>query len=56
MLPSRICILRSGSNVDDPNFAYFEYIDTVRPDAPCLLPEELQDRCGDLPIGSLRGE
>ncbi|MCB9420300.1 MAG: substrate-binding domain-containing protein [Ardenticatenaceae bacterium] len=43
-------------NVDDPEFKYFELVDTTRPDVPCLLPEELQDRCGDLPIGSLSGE
>ena len=43
-------------NVDDPEFKYFEYVATNRPDVPCLLPEELQDRCGDLPIGSLSGE
>ncbi len=43
-------------NVDDPEFRYFEYVATNRPDVPCLLPEELQDRCGDLPVGSLSGE
>lgn len=43
-------------NVDDPEFKFFELVDTTRPDVPCLLPEELQDRCGDLPIGSLSGE
>ena len=43
-------------NVDDPEFKYFEYVETNRPDVPCLLPEELQDRCGDLPVGSLSGE
>jgi branched-chain amino acid transport system substrate-binding protein len=43
-------------NVDDPDFKYFEYVATNRPDVPCLLPEGLQDRCGDLPIGSLSGE
>ncbi len=43
-------------NVDDPEFKYFEIVDTTRPDVPCLLPEDLQDRCGDLPIGSLSGE
>ena len=42
-------------NVDDPAFKYFEYVATNRPDVPCLLPEELQDRCGDLPVGSLSG-
>jgi branched-chain amino acid transport system substrate-binding protein len=43
-------------NVDDPEFKYFEQVTTTRPDVPCLLPEELQDRCGDLPIGSLGGQ
>jgi branched-chain amino acid transport system substrate-binding protein len=43
-------------NVQDPDFKYFEYVDTNWPDVPCLLPEELQDRCGDLPVGSLSGE
>ena len=43
-------------NVDDPNFAFFEYVETNRPEVPCLLPEDLQDRCGDLPVGSLSGE
>ena len=44
------------TNVDDPEFRFFDYVATTRPDVPCLLPEELQDRCGDLPIGSLSGE
>lgn len=43
-------------NVDDPEFRYFELVETNRPDVPCLLPEELQDRCGDLPVGSLSGD
>jgi branched-chain amino acid transport system substrate-binding protein len=43
-------------NIDDPEFKYFEYVETNRPDVPCLLPEELADRCGDLPVGSLSGE
>ncbi|MCA9962517.1 MAG: ABC transporter substrate-binding protein, partial [Anaerolineales bacterium] len=43
-------------NVDDPEFKYFELIETTRPEVPCLLSEDLQDRCGDLPIGSLSGE
>jgi len=42
-------------NVDDPDFKYFELVTTTRPDVPCLLPEDKQDRCGDLPIGSLGG-
>lgn len=43
-------------NVDDPEFKFFELVDTTRPEPPCLLPEALQDRCGDLPIGSLGGQ
>jgi branched-chain amino acid transport system substrate-binding protein len=43
-------------NVDDPEFNFFEAVETTRPEVPCLLPEELVDRCGDLPVGSLSGE
>ena len=43
-------------NVDDPEFRFYESVETNRPDVPCLLPEGLQDRCGDLPVGSLSGE
>jgi branched-chain amino acid transport system substrate-binding protein len=43
-------------NLDDPDALFFEYITTTRPEPPCLLPENLLDRCGDLPIGSLTGE
>jgi branched-chain amino acid transport system substrate-binding protein len=43
-------------NVDDPEAMFFEYITTTRPEPPCLLPEELKDRCGSLPYGSLSGE
>jgi branched-chain amino acid transport system substrate-binding protein len=43
-------------NVDDPQARFFEYVTTTRPEPPCLLPEELKDRCGDLPYGSLTGE
>lgn len=43
-------------NVDDPEFRFFELVETNRPDVPCLLPEDLVDRCGDLPVGSLSGE
>ncbi|HNS03879.1 MAG TPA: substrate-binding domain-containing protein [Anaerolineae bacterium] len=39
-----------------PDFDMFEYVTTTRPEPPCLLPETLQDRCGDLPIGTLSGE
>jgi branched-chain amino acid transport system substrate-binding protein len=44
------------TNVDDPEFRFFDLVETNRPEVPCLLPENLQDRCGDLPIGSLSGE
>jgi branched-chain amino acid transport system substrate-binding protein len=43
-------------NVDDPEFRFYDLVETNRPDVPCLLPEDLQDRCGELPIGSLSGE
>ena len=39
-----------------PDFAMFDLVDTTRPEPPCLLPEEPQDRCGDLPVGSLSGQ
>jgi branched-chain amino acid transport system substrate-binding protein len=42
-------------NIDDPMFDYFELVETTRPEIPCLLPESLVDRCGDLPVGSLSG-
>jgi len=35
---------------------YYEYVETTRPEPPCLLPESLKDRCGDLPYGSLSGQ
>lgn len=38
------------------NADYYEFVETTRPEPPCLLPEELKDRCGDLPYGSLSGE
>jgi branched-chain amino acid transport system substrate-binding protein len=38
------------------NADYYEYVETTRPEPPCLLPEEMMDRCGDLPYGSLSGE
>jgi branched-chain amino acid transport system substrate-binding protein len=40
-------------NVDDPEARFFELVKTTRPEPPCLLPEALKDRCGDLPYGSL---
>jgi branched-chain amino acid transport system substrate-binding protein len=42
-------------NVDDPEFKYYEYVGTVRPQPPCLLEGDFVDRCGDLPVGSLSG-
>lgn len=42
-------------NVDDPEFKYYEYVDTVRPVPPCLLEGDFLARCGDLPTGSLSG-
>jgi branched-chain amino acid transport system substrate-binding protein len=42
-------------NVDDPEFKYYEYVDTVRPVPPCLLEGEYLNRCGSLPTGSLSG-
>jgi branched-chain amino acid transport system substrate-binding protein len=43
-------------NVTDPDFKFYEYIATTRPEPPCLLPEALKDRCGTLPYGSLSGQ
>ncbi len=43
-------------NLDDPEFKFYELVTTTRPEPPCLLPEGQQDRCGDLPIGSLSGQ
>ncbi|MBW7885490.1 MAG: substrate-binding domain-containing protein [Caldilineaceae bacterium] len=43
------------TNLDDPEFKFFDLVSTNRPEPPCLLPEGLQDRCGDLPVGSLGG-
>ncbi|MCA9938478.1 MAG: substrate-binding domain-containing protein [Anaerolineales bacterium] len=43
-------------NVDDPESKFFELVETNRPDVPCLLPEDLKARCGDLPYGSLSGQ
>jgi branched-chain amino acid transport system substrate-binding protein len=36
--------------------AYYEYVDTTRPEPPCLLPEALKARCGTLPYGNLSGK
>ncbi len=35
------------------NSSSLNLVNTTRPNVPCLLPEALQDRCGDLPIGAL---
>lgn len=43
-------------NVDDPEFKFFELVDTTRPEPPCLLPEDQKARCGSLPYGSLSGQ
>ena len=43
-------------NVTDPTGNYYSFVDTTRPEPPCLLPEALQNRCGDLPIGNLTGK
>ena len=43
-------------NLDDPDFNFYDVVQTTRPEPPCLLPEGLQDRCGELPIGSLSGQ
>jgi branched-chain amino acid transport system substrate-binding protein len=43
-------------NLTDPDANFYEYVDTTRPEPPCLLPESLKDRCGDLPYGSLSGQ
>ena len=43
-------------NVTDPDANFYEYVDTTRPEPPCLLPEALKDRCGTLPYGTLSGQ
>ena len=43
-------------NVVVPDARFFDLLATLRPEPPCLLPGYLDDRCGDLPIGSLTGE
>ena len=42
-------------NVDDPEFKYYDHVDTVRPEPPCLLEGAFESRCGDLSVGSLSG-
>ncbi len=44
------------TDLSAPDFAMFDLVTTTRPEPPCLLPEDMQDRCGDLAIGSLSGE
>jgi len=44
------------TNLDDPDAGFYDYVETTRPEPPCLLPEEMKDRCGDLPYGSLSGQ
>jgi branched-chain amino acid transport system substrate-binding protein len=43
-------------NLTDPDANFYEYIDTTRPEPPCLLPEALKARCGSLPYGNLSGK
>ncbi|MCS6843940.1 MAG: substrate-binding domain-containing protein [Caldilineales bacterium] len=43
-------------NLAAPDFAMFETVTTTRPEPPCLLPEALKARCGNLPYGSLGGK
>lgn len=43
-------------NLTDPAQAYYTYVETTRPEPPCLLPETLKDRCGSLPYGTLSGQ
>jgi branched-chain amino acid transport system substrate-binding protein len=40
-------------NVDDPDYAFFGHVTGFQSLVPCMLPEELQDRCGGLPVGTL---
>ena len=43
------------TNLDDPEFKFFELVTVNRPDVPCLLEGDYADRCGSLPVGSLGG-
>jgi branched-chain amino acid transport system substrate-binding protein len=43
------------TNLDDPEFKFFELVTVNRPDVPCLLEGDYVDRCGSLPVGSLGG-
>jgi branched-chain amino acid transport system substrate-binding protein len=42
-------------NLDDPQYKFYQYVATVRPNPPCLLEGDYTTRCGDLPVGSLSG-
>ncbi len=43
------------NNLTDPNANFYTYVDTTRPEPPCLLPESMKARCGSLPYGNLSG-
>lgn len=43
-------------NLTDPDANFYEYVETTRPEPPCLLPETLKARCGSLPYGNLSGK
>lgn len=43
-------------NLTDANQAFYSYVETTRPEPPCLLPEALKARCGALPYGTLSGK
>ncbi|MCJ7694642.1 MAG: substrate-binding domain-containing protein [Anaerolineaceae bacterium] len=43
-------------NLTDATANFYTYVETTRPEPPCLLPETLKDRCGSLPFGTLSGE
>ena len=43
-------------SVTEADANFYEYVDTTRPEPPCLLPEALKDRCGSLPYGNLSGK
>ena len=43
-------------NLTSPIADFYTYVETTRPEPPCLLPESLHSRCGDLPIGTLSGK
>lgn len=42
-------------NLTDPAAMFYTFVDTTRPEPPCLLPEAMKDRCGEIPWGSLTG-